>query len=631
MRRVLTMIAGVAMAAQAFAMPPRTAGDEFPAERVPGAPWIQGAPASALSVVPLAKLDAEALAVRMADRPFALLETNYYVFTPGSKMHLRWSIDNNGYPDPVTMYMYWQNRTTGETRYYNLASGLLGEGERRDLFSQSGSPVPVLLPNLYDFVLFGTASDADGWGNDGALGQAVTVPANETGLYQWVMEIRSTDGKEVIVAANAMYSYVEELVTVPAQISTDTTWTADRAYVLAALTVIEAPAVLTIEPGTVVIGTQAGGTTTAVVANRGAKLMADGTVRAPIIFASDQKTGERKRGDWGGLVLNGSARVNDPAGERVGEGNTGLYGGTDDMSSCGSLTYVRVEFAGARITPENELNGIAFQACGAGTKAEFIQVTYNADDQLEWFGGMMNGKYFFLTGGGDDMIDWVLGARGKMQYIVAIHENVTADNGDNGFELDNWADGKDNLPRSNFMVSHVTMLGGGPTSLAGYGALLREGTAGEFYNMAMYGNKKAAAALRNQQTWNQVGAGTLKWNYNVTWDNPELKLSDLSLKAGDTFTLDDVKGLFEGGFNRQVNGMVGTARKTLDLDGDGVLDTTLFSPYGLEPLPGSPLLDINFVKPLPDDGFFDVTADFAGAVRTGRNWVATGWAMFSDN
>ena len=76
-------------------------------------------------------------------------------------------------------------------------------------------------------------------------------------------------------------------------INTDQRWTANNVYILNNLTFIEAPAILTIEPGTIIRGEQSsqGGTGPLNPANpgsliitRGAKLVANGTSETPIIF-----------------------------------------------------------------------------------------------------------------------------------------------------------------------------------------------------------------------------------------------------------------------------------------------------------------------------------------------------------
>ena len=78
-------------------------------------------------------------------------------------------------------------------------------------------------------------------------------------------------------------------------ITTDQRWKADTIYVLNNLTFVEAPAVLTIEPGTIIRGEVAtdGGTSTLDPADiaslticRGAKIVAHGTSDSPIYFTS---------------------------------------------------------------------------------------------------------------------------------------------------------------------------------------------------------------------------------------------------------------------------------------------------------------------------------------------------------
>ena len=109
-------------------------------------------------------------------------------------------------------------------------------------------------------------------------------------------------------------------------------------------------------------------------------------------MTSDVEVGERARADWGGLIINGRAPLNVPGGQGEGEGGTGIYGGDDPNDDSGHLHYVRVEFAGTEFSPDNELNGIAFQGVGRRTEVDHIMVKFNKDDGLEFFGG---------TGGGE--------------------------------------------------------------------------------------------------------------------------------------------------------------------------------------------------------------------------------------
>ena len=181
-----------------------------------------------------------------------------------------------------------------------------------------------------------------------------------------------------------------------------------------------------------------------------------GTRDAPIVFTSDQPVGSRARGDWGGLIINGRAPVNIEGGEGVGEADTGVYGGNNPNDNSGSLRYVRVEFAGVEFSPDNELNGIAFQGVGRGGSYEFIQVHMNRDDALEWFGGTADIKYAVASNAADDSFDWTFGWSGRAQFI-AIHQR--GDDADNGIEADNNEFNNNLLPRSNPQIYNITLCG----------------------------------------------------------------------------------------------------------------------------------------------------------------------------
>ncbi len=169
--------------------------------------------------------------------------------------------------------------------------------------------MPVFVPTLSDFVLFGSGASASdlSWKINGALGAAVTVPAGQPGLHQYVVELRDAAGKRVLSRSNAMYSYVTGSVEVTGKLTANTTWTADKRYILHDYVGVAGPAVLTIEPGTVIYGGDGRAT---LFIQRGAKIMADGTSRRPIIFTSPQKTGDRAQKDWGSLVVLGNAPIN---------------------------------------------------------------------------------------------------------------------------------------------------------------------------------------------------------------------------------------------------------------------------------------------------------------------------------
>lgn len=79
----------------------------------------------------------------------------------------------------------------------------------------------------------------------------------------------------------------------------------------------------------------------------GGKLIAEGTKDAPIVFTSEQPKGQRKPGDWGGLIICGNAKNNQGVlNQQIEGGPRTKHGGNDDADNSGILRYVRVEFAG---------------------------------------------------------------------------------------------------------------------------------------------------------------------------------------------------------------------------------------------------------------------------------------------
>jgi hypothetical protein len=287
----------------------------------------------------------------------------------------------------------------------------------------------------------------------------------------------------------------------------DTTLTPDFAWVLRGGVFIgddETAVTLTIEPGTTVYGESS--TDGMLVIRRGARIVADGTAELPIVFTSSKNPGERSQGDWGGLILNGNAPVNScDSGEELegpceafGEGGTGWYGGDVATDDSGVLRYVRVEFAGNLVSPDNELNGIAFQGIGSGTVVDYVQVHQNADDGVEFFGGTVQAKHVLVTGIGDDGIDWTDGWTGSLQYAVV---QQYAGTGDNGIEADNNADNNDAEPRSMPALANITLVGSPESDKSDLGLLLREGTGGTLSHVLAIGFNEACVDVDHDATF----------------------------------------------------------------------------------------------------------------------------------
>jgi hypothetical protein len=395
------------------------------------------------------------------------------------------------------------------------------------------------------------------------------------------------------------------VIVVTGQVTGNETWTNANYYVLRGAVFVNDGAVLNIQPGTRVIG-EAGSVGTLIV-QRGGRLNAIGTREQPIVFTSDQAVGSRARGDWGGLIINGRAPVNIPGGEGVGEADTGVYGGNQANDNSGTMRYVRVEFAGVEFSPDNELNGIAFQGVGNGGSYEYIQIHMNKDDGLEWFGGTADIKHAVVSNAADDSFDWTFGWVGRAQFI-AVHQR--GDDADNGIEADNNEFNNELLPRANPQIYNMTLCGdpdrneGGESTRA---VLFRRGTAVTFRNFLITGFKTTGLQIDNPATITQVNNGTTQVGAGVIWNvATPLHSSAAPFVANGRFP--DVRAGVDGGLSA------------------GCFDHNQpnFRPTSIATLAGGQMTPI---QP-PNDGFFEAVT-FIGAVSPdpAQDWTL-GWTSY---
>ncbi|MDR6966650.1 hypothetical protein J2X31_000648 [Flavobacterium arsenatis] len=237
---------------------------------------------------------------------------------------------------------------------------------------------------------------------------------------------------------------------------TTQTLTNDKQYLLRGIVYVKNAQTLTIEPGTVIMGDKATKGTLVIVP--GGKIIADGTAAEPIVFTSALEPGSRDRGDWGGLILLGKAKVNQaaPSIEGLAVSPETVYGGDIDADNSGILRYVRVEFAGIELTPNNETNSITLGGVGSGTVLENAQVSFGGDDGFEWFGGSVNGKNLIAFATWDDSFDVDFGYSGKNQFGLEVRYPSFADqSGSNSFECDNGPNDNVGVGQYNFLTTGV--------------------------------------------------------------------------------------------------------------------------------------------------------------------------------
>lgn len=256
--------------------------------------------------------------------------------------------------------------------------------------------------------------------------------------------------------------------------------TADKQWVLDGAVNVQNGAILNIEPGTKIYG-QFGPNTAYLSIQQGGKIYAEGTSDKPIVFSTIRKiTSIPQPGDWGGIILNGKAPINEVGGIAEGEGGSGIFGGSDPMDNSGVLKYVIVEYGRKFLGVGSEMNNISLNGCGSETIVDNVQALYGKDDGIEIFGGTVNIAHAVSMGNADDGIDWT----GKGQYWLIVQDDHQ---GDQGIEADNNENDYLANTISNPIISNVTIIGKAAADIKNSGVLLRHGTKGEFYNFLVTG------------------------------------------------------------------------------------------------------------------------------------------------
>lgn len=433
----------------------------------------------------------------------------------------------------------------------------------------------------------GTGATGNGGNGTGGQGTGGTAPTS-----------CSTDAKPL-----------EEIT---ANITANTTLTADKDWLLKGIIQVKSGATLTIEPCTVVRGDKA--TLATLVIEPGAKIMAEGEADKPIVFTSLAEPGDRAAGDWGGLILLGRAPINQMGGTANVEGITGegtSYGGNDPNDNSGVLKYVRIEFSGVLLSPDNEVNGLTMAGVGSKTTIDYVMVHDTLDDCFEFFGGTVNAKHLVCANNGDDGFDWDNGYKGRLQFIALQQDPNVADD-TNGFEGDNDAAGSANTPTSEPTIYNATLCGKNvDVDKSQFGMLLRRSTKAHIFNTVASGFE-AGVDIRDPLTSveikNSIFFGNLAANVAYNEDG-----SDTGVHKDDDAGLDEVAFITDA------------ANKNSEIDPkitDCFGATPNFTPMAT--------LSTDAATP-PDDGFFDATASHVGAFKAGENWAFGAWVDYSRN
>lgn len=237
------------------------------------------------------------------------------------------------------------------------------------------------------------------------------------------------------------------------------------------LVTIDGGATLTIAKNTLVKGNTALNPSGLFI-TRNARILAIGTDAEPIEFDCTAVT--PSPGCWGGVWIAGNAGVNEDDGsgpspaipgrqtgganQRQGEAGAPHFGGNNDADSSGVLRYLRISNAGFIIAPNRELNCLTLGGVGYGTDIDHIQCHKGSDDGVEFFGGVVDVQYMFMSNNQDDSYDFSFGYNGRTQFLMVYGDPILSDK---GFEGDNTESPAtyDNSPRTAPEIYNVTMLG----------------------------------------------------------------------------------------------------------------------------------------------------------------------------
>jgi len=281
-------------------------------------------------------------------------------------------------------------------------------------------------------------------------------------------------------------------------ISEDLTLTNDIIWELNGKVVVGEGVTLTIEPGTIIKGTEGTGSlASALIVGRGGLIDARGTEEEPIIFTSindniqvGQKAGtnldENDRGLWGGVIILGKAPSSfegDPEESQIegipADDEFGRFGGTDPEDNSGFLQYISIRHGGALIGDGNEINGLTMGGVGNGTLIDHIEVVGNFDDGIEWFGGTVNASNLLAFAGGDDGLDVDMAYSGTITNSLVIQGNIS----DHGLEID----GPEGTLQGAFTIDGLTIIGNASAESNGEIADFRDGAQGTIKNVYIRG------------------------------------------------------------------------------------------------------------------------------------------------
>jgi Regulator of chromosome condensation (RCC1) repeat len=408
------------------------------------------------------------------------------------------------------------------------------------------------------------------------------------------------------------------------RIDRPTVWRAADVHELSHSVIIEAGGTLVIEAGARIEARPGA----SIEVTREGRLVALGTALQPIVMTCTSTP--KYEGCWDGVTLKGAAELNfgtptSPAARGTGAagcresapGEAG-YGGCDPADSSGALRYVRIEYAA---------RGLQLLGVGSRTVVDLVQVNRSGGDGVTIIGGSADVRHLFLTANQGYGLSWRSGWRGRGQFITVQQDGLTNLGGISGSNEGATPTAFNDEPRSAPTLLNVTVIspfsGGGSAPAAVH---LRRGTSGVLRNVLIH-TAGIALDIDDARTCQEtVGSPRLTLTNVVIANTAQLGNPDTDPLSCEPYASPNVEAEW------LADPLNSVAVVTDPLVANALIrNATDLTLPDLRPSAGGIAVTNPLATP-PNDGFFDVTAAYSGAVpanlaaRNGIPWYS-GWTV----
>lgn len=367
-------------------------------------------------------------------------------------------------------------------------------------------------------------------------------------------------------------------------VTTSLTLDCSKDWRLAGRLVVKAGATLTIQPGTKILADKQ--TNAGIVVQPGARIVARGTSDKPIVITS--AVSPATSGDWRGVFVLGNAP---PGGGVLVNGDPVLnYGGNVADDESGALEFVRIEYSAS---------GLTLAGVGSKTLVDNVEILRPNDNCFVINGGRVNTKHLVCEAPVDEMFELGNGYQGKMQFLFGFKTGPGG--GHNGFLTDNA------YPT----VYNATMCGDN-VAREGYGLVFRNGSRLEMNNAIFSGWATGIDAVGGLGTPIEIRNSIVADNAT----NPAFA-EDAGIADQNSPLFDDDNGFDEIAHLADGN----RANRASSAGLVNCYDVAAPQPYPATALGGA--------RTPPNDGFFDPTATYVGAVKDPNDaWIRGRWLRF---